>query len=82
MGVWGSSTLREGAPGTHYMKVWVGPRAGLGTLENRYLKNAGHRSAIPRTSSLWPGHYIYYAIPVHMYLCVSCGSNNNPRLFP
>ena len=68
---WASSTscftLRERAPGTHYLGAWMDPTAGIDVLANRrnLLLPARNRTTIPRSSSLYSSHYTECAIPDH-----------------
>jgi hypothetical protein len=45
----GRFTLRERAPGTHWIGDWVGPRAGLDTVKQKYLVSAGTRTTAVQT---------------------------------
>ena len=41
--------LKKGFPGTHLIEGWVGPTAGMGTLDNRKTScPAGYQNKIPQ----------------------------------
>jgi len=67
----GPFICRDRAPGTHWIRGWVGPSTIVDIWETRktsLLLTARYQTSIPWSSSLYPSHYTNYSILAHLWV--------------